>query len=414
MKRAAFCLTLALMVFAFFSSPARASEIQVRIIGPDDLTALGSGIEQSIAARCIAKGVTLDDYPGLSVTILQMGDVLSFDAILSSKPPRAFHSDLRSTSEITRAIDEMIAELFTGPVEIPETTTAPAPGPGTPAKAGADIELPFIATSLALQGDSLFVSDRKTLYILKDAQAQPLWAAPGMYEIFRIYPYKDSILALTRYGSTFTSYQIVQGKISRQWNNAVIPVGNSLVSSQIKTDLSIPDWINRWTTPTTLEGEPLQLPGDRDFPTMIIGEVLSSHDGPEVITYNRFTQLETQGSGKPLWASDRNTSPLPLYVEQEKEGDIRPDRYYMMPRILTRDGDIIAINNDRGMSKIFGNILKFYGSDIVAFSPDRPDLDEKTLYHIRKYYCMDIALSDTTLIVLLIRDKNSLVQFIDL
>ena len=112
MKRAVLCLLLPFLIITLFTSVACAEEVQISIIGGEDLTSLAPGIKQTVTARCIAKGVNLDDYPGFSISILQMGDALSFDAILATTPPRAFHSDLTDKSGMSAAIDEMITKLF--------------------------------------------------------------------------------------------------------------------------------------------------------------------------------------------------------------------------------------------------------------------------------------------------------------
>ena len=86
----------------------------------------------------------------------------------------------------------------------------------------------------------------------------------------------------------------------------------------------------------------------------------------------------------------------------------------MMPRVLIRNGEFITINNDRGMSKIFGNVVLYTGADILAFSPEKSDFEDRVLTHIRQYYCADIALRDTTLIALVITKKESYVRMFDL
>ena len=404
MKSAALCLSFAFILLSFFTSFAYATEVQVSIIGGEDLTSLAPGIKQTITARCIAKGVNLDDYPGLDISVLQMGEALSFDAILKSTPPRAFHTDLKDRSGITLAIDEMITKLF---FEVPVIQQRPQTARAAsrePEQSREDIRLPFIATSLIVQGGSVYVSDKKTIYILNDAEAKPWWSTPGNDHIFRIYAHEDSIIALVKRGHIFNTYQIEQGKILQHWNNAVIPIGNSLVSSQIISDTNVHDGINSWNEPSILEGDPLLLPNGVDLPTIALGDLMPSHKGPEIIAFDR-SNLLTIKTGD-------NT--LPLFLEQDIYVDDPPARYYMKPRILIRDGEVITIQNDRGMSKIFGNVVLYTGADILTFSSGKSYLEDRILTHIQRFYCADIALNDSTLLALVIKKKESSVRFFDL
>ncbi|HOO46641.1 MAG TPA: hypothetical protein PLM29_10460, partial [Deltaproteobacteria bacterium] len=87
-------LSSALISFIFFASILYAADPRVEVIGTDDLVSLKAGIEKSIIARCISQGINLDANPELTITIFQLGDIISFDAVLDSQPPRAFHTDL--------------------------------------------------------------------------------------------------------------------------------------------------------------------------------------------------------------------------------------------------------------------------------------------------------------------------------
>lgn len=414
MKRVILCLLLPFIIITLFSSAACAGEVQVSIIGEEDLTALAPGIKQTVTARCIARGVNLDDYPGISISILQMGDALSFDAILGTTPPRAYHTDLTDKSGMSAAIDEMITKLF---FATPAVQQQPQTVPAAPQQSGQtreDIELPFIATSLTVLDAAIYISDEKTIYILKDAKAEPWWQATGKNRIFRIYTHKDSIIALVKRDNIFNTYQIKEGQILQRWDTAVIPIGTSLVSSQITSDTDMPDGIATWEELSIVAGDLPLLPEGVDIPTVALGDILPSHQGPETISFNRTNYLTVNRGGKTLWSSETAISPLPLFLEHDIYADDPPVRYYMRPRILVQDGEVITIQNDRGMSKIFGNVLLFDGADILAFSAKNSDFEDRSLTHIRKYYCADIAIHDKTLIALVIKKKESAVRFIDL
>jgi len=103
-----------------------------------------------------------------------------------------------------------------------------------------------------------------------------------------------------------------------------------------------------------------------------------------------------------------------MFIEKEINTEDPPARYYMMPRILVDNGEIITIGNDRGMSKFFSNIIMFTGFEILAFSNKGLRFEDRTLVQMKKYYCADIALEDRSLLALIIAKDNSFVQFIDL
>lgn len=414
MKRSVLSLALILIFLSSFVSSIYAGEVRVDIMGAEDLTRLAPGIQNSIIARSIAKGICLEDYPELDVTILEMGDTLSFDAILKTTPPRGFHSDLNETSGITVAIDDMIARLFDQTPAVrqePEQTPAENHAAQQPGK---EIKLAFVATSVISQGSTLYISDAKTLYKIKDERPQAEWNTKGNDEIFRLFSYGDSIIALVKRGHIFNTFQIKEGKTVKHWNKAVIPIGNSLVSSQLTSDTDLPDAINIWPHPVSIAGETYPVPGDADLPSMIMGDIMRSYSGNEFINFNRRGHLSIENNGQTVWSSATDISPLPLYVEQDIYADDPPQRYYMMPRILMRNGDLITINNIRGLSKVFGNIILYTGSDILAFTPEKSDTEGRSVSHIQEHYCADIALNGSTLIALIINNKKSYVRMFDL
>lgn len=106
-----FSIIILLLLF-LIACPAFALDVAVDVKGPQDLVSLKDGLAKTITARCLAKNVDAGGA-ALNVSLFQMGNVISLDAILSSKPPKAFHRDLKSADELSGAIDAMIAELFT-------------------------------------------------------------------------------------------------------------------------------------------------------------------------------------------------------------------------------------------------------------------------------------------------------------
>jgi hypothetical protein len=408
MKRTALSIFFVLIFFAAYIPAAYSMEVTVDIIGTEDLLSLKPGIKQSITARCIAKGIDLDSYSNLSVTVSQLGDVLSFDAILDSTPPRAFHQDLKDKSEISLAINSMIETVFIDVREIP----VKGPTGATESTAIPEIPLPFLATSLTVLNESTYISDSSIIYLLDGAETTPWWNCPDKGYIFRIWAYKKSIIALVRHIDKLHTYQIVEGKTVQHWNKPVVPVADSLLSSQIIFDTDFTGDAFKWQKPETIEGDHLPVPEGIDLPSVIIRDVMPTHEGDEIISFNNLSRLVIKNGSKTRWSSDLKISPLPLFIEAESKDT--PVRYYLKPRILEMNGDIITISNDRGMSKIFENIIMFDACDILIFSRQNSEFEDRVLTNVRSYYCSDIALKDSTLIALIIKKKDSYVKFIDL
>ncbi|HPP45620.1 MAG TPA: hypothetical protein PK446_07495, partial [Methanomassiliicoccaceae archaeon] len=176
MKRT--CVWVVVLLLFVAAGPARAAvDVTVEMTGADNFIRLKDGISKTIAARCLAAGLS---DAALSVSLLELGDTISFDAVLNSRPPRAFHRDVRSLGEISGVIDQMIAELMASSAQAPAAqadTVLPAPArsplvevPPPPAP-GTGLELPFAATSLAVLDGTVYVSDAKTLYRMEGAEA---------------------------------------------------------------------------------------------------------------------------------------------------------------------------------------------------------------------------------------------------
>ncbi len=407
-------LSSALISFIFFASILYAADPRVEVIGTDDLVSLKAGIEKSIIARCISQGINLDANPELTITIFQLGDIISFDAVLDSQPPRAFHTDLREISELSIAIDNMISSIFSAPPSPRQSQQPVQTEPEPVSKVRKEIDLPFIATSITVHNGSIYVSDKKTIHIIKDMSAEPWWNTPGNEDIFRIYSYQDSIIVLVKKSNDFNTFLINQDKTVQHWKKPVIPVGESLAFSQITSDTDIPDGINMWSKPSYMDGTPIKVPRNADFLSLTLGEILPEKQNQEALTYDKNGCLTISTAEETVWSSSTKISPLPMFIEKEINTEDPPARYYMMPRILVDNGEIITIGNDRGMSKFFSNIIMFTGFEILAFSNKGLRFEDRTLVQMKKYYCADIALEDRSLLALIIAKDNSFVQFIDL
>ncbi len=428
MKKSSACLVL-LLSLLIASGTAHAFTVVVEMTGAEDFVGLKEGIQKTITARCLANNVAGQAGETLSVSLVQLGETISFDAVLDSKPPRAFHRDVGSRGEISGVIDQMIGEIFTVAASAPPAWSgAPSAAPAedalieipAPPAAESGIELPFVATSMAALGGTLYVSDEKTLYRMEGNVAVPCWSPPGTARIYRLYPYRDSLLAVTNRRDSFITYQIRDSKTVQSWERCVVPLGGTLVMSRLLTDSILPDGTNYWEEPATVNGEGYAFPQGFDFVSAWTADIYPGQEGSELVAFDKLGRLTILNGSDRLWVSDTKVASLPLYFEN-KTGAVKmekkdgPDsRYYLMPRMLEHRGGIITIANDQGLMRFLRNVKLYNSSRILVFSPDKTGFSERDLAVVRKHYCADIALDRDDLIILIVKKSTSLIRRIGL
>lgn len=402
----------------FFSIPAAfCLEVTVDIKGPQDLTAMKEGIAKTITARCLAKDIKTEADSSLNVSIIQLGDTLSFDAILETKPPRAFHRDLKGTGELSPAIDQMIGEIFAAPPMKPSAGTGPIFQ--EPSRdASPEVKLPFTATSIAVLKDVIFVSSEDAVYRIDGGKAKTYWTPPASSRIYRLYSHQEMLLAVTVSSNSFASYLIKDGRTIKTWKSCVVPLKDGLIASRIFTDQDLPDGINRWSKPEAVEGNPGQVPEGSDILSMLVSDVSPLAEGDEIVTIDKSDKLTVLNGKTTLWTSDTKLGTLPYYlITKEKGPQARKEaqiRYYLGPRIVMQGKDIITIGNVEGMTKIFGNVKMYDSSRILAYTRDESEFNERELATIRNYYCSDIALDKGQVLALVVKKSASYIQRIDL
>ena len=415
MKRPFICLFFLSLLIA--SSPSRAIEVVVEMTGPEDFVQLKDGIRKTITARCLAADASPGDEAALRVSLIQLGETISFDAVLDSQRPKAFHRDVGSRGELSGVIDLMIEELLVGKTR---PTAVPSPAPeekplvevAAPPPIESGIELPFIATSLAVLEGTVFVSDGKTLYRMEGDRAVPCWNTPGSARIYRIYTYRDSLLAVANRRESFHTYRIRGSETVQNWERCVIPLGDTLVMSRLMTDPMLSDGVNSWENPVTNTGEAYEFPQGFDFVSAQVADVVPSQSGLETIAFDRLGRVTLLNGKNPLWTSEAKLATLPLYFKNKVNG---PDaRYYLMPRILPYENGVITIANEQGPWKFLGNVKYYSSSRILMLDPGKSGDNERDLVTIRNHYCADIALDEGGLIVLVVKKSTSLMQRIDL
>lgn len=413
---------MALFLFLLMTCPAFGLDVSVDIKGSQDLMSLKDGLTRTITARCVSRNVNVEDKAALNVSIFQMGSTISLDAILSSKPPKAFHRDLKSTDELSAAIDAMIAEIFTSapPAAV---QAAPVVKP-SPKDSKPELKLPFEGSSLIFLGDTLFVSSNDTIYKIEGGTPKPWWKAPKGIQIFRLYPYRDSIVAVASTTSNFFSYLLKDGNKVKSWNYCVIPSGDGLISSKPTTPADLSDDRTLWTKTKAVDGSPRLYPENTDILSLLTGDV-SPEAGEETIAFDAMNHVVILSGKKTLWASDRKISTLPFYVQNRQgaganslskkaQTDFGDVRYYLMPRVVLKGKEIITIANLEGASGLFGKVKIYEGTKIVAFTPQDSEFEEKGLWEMQNSYCTDITLDKGNVLALIVKKSTSFIQRVDL
>lgn len=409
---------LSFMVCLIVPALAFSMEAVVEITGPQELTSLKSGIEKSVITRCIAKGIALEKYQKITISISKLGDIISFDALLDAKPVRAFHKDLKDTSALSATLDEMIDEIFseTGRPQADEQKVSKAL---TDQESAPKIVLPFIATSIAALGDRIYVSDTKTVYELKDEKTTPLWKAPGKNEILRIYPYGGSIIVLAKIMNDCRTFMILGKETKERWSKAVIPLGSGLVSTNLTFDRIYGTIPYVWSKATQVAGSSPQIPDGLDVISALSSEAMTSSTGTRIITYNPKGTMVVSDGKSILWTDDINAGNAPQFIEdlpvdRGYSGEEPVIRYYLKPRMVSFGSKIVTFRNSLGSSRIVSGLNLFEYSQVLAYTQTGDSFTKNELATFPDSYCPDITVIQGKVAALLVKNKLTYVQFLGL
>jgi hypothetical protein len=405
-------IVFVLCMVAFFYSPVaiHAMEVTVDIAGSQELGSLKAGIEKTVIARCIAKGIPVESYKKLNITISKLGDVISYDALLDTAPPKAFHKDLKDTSTISGTIDEMIGTIFIAAA--PKTQTSILPGTAQKSIVGSKIKLPFIATSIASLGEKIFVSDMSTVYELKGEKASPVWHTPGKVEILRIYPYEETLIVLAKNGNYFRTFKIKDAKTLDRWDKAVVPLGQGLILSELNSDLDMSERPYTWVEAKQIAGSSPQIPKGLDITAAVSSEISPTSQGSEILSYTEENRLAVSSGRSILWKASTDAGIVPSFIEDAK---IKPPvRYYLKPRIVITGGRIITFKNEQGLGRMLVRFNLFESSKILVYTASGEEFEEAIVATFPESYCSDITLASGKVAALIVKEKNSYLQFLDL
>jgi hypothetical protein len=409
---------LTFMVCLLVPALAFSMEATVEITGPQELTSLKSGIEKSVITRCIAKGIALEKYQKITISLSKLGDIISYDALLDTKPARAFHKDLKDTSALSATIDEMIDAIFPEAVKLqvaePQISKAPTGQESAP-----KIMLPFIATSIAAIGDRIYVSDAKTVYELKSEKTYPLWKAPGNNEILRIYPYGESIIVLAKLMNDCTTFMISGKETKERWGKAVIPLGNGLVSTNLTFNRIYGTIPYLWSKATQVAGSSPQIPDGLDVISSLSSEGITSSTDTRIITYNPKGTMVVSNGKSIIWADDTNAGNAPQFIEdlpvdRSYTGGDPVIRYYLKPRMVMLGSKIITFRNSQGTTRIVSGLNLFEYSQVLVYTQTGDDFTKNELATFPDSYCPDIIVIQGKIAALLVKNKVSFVQFLGL
>lgn len=418
-----------LIATLFFLLPLTlmAIDATVEINGPAELVKLKPGIEQSLQARLIAQGINPTSSNNLTLTITQLGESLSFDAILAGVPPKAFHKDIKGVETLSPAIDEMLAALFGATAPL-----APLQKPPSTQVTAKTIELPFLATSITTLDQTIYISDRSAIYMLQGEKPVVWWKVPDKDTILRISAYQDSIMVLTNqeehtllnHPDRFVSYRIRDGRIIQSWNSAVLPTAGGLISAVLKIAPDITFQANRWSLASAVDGQPTILPAGTDIIATIIQDIEPLNPGPEIISFSPSGKLRIANSKETIWASEASFATLPLSLQEEyvsETGSIdssdtktRTQYYFLPPRIIVYHGITMTIDNNAGLWGVLENAKVYKSSQIRSYTWTGTDFDERILYKTSLGYCTDITVQNDTLLALIVRKKVTLLTFTSL
>ncbi len=410
-----------LLVVACLLAPAAAlgMDVSVEITGPPELAALKPGIEKTIPARCMSKGIDTKAFGRLAVTVTALGDVISYDAVLDTTPPRAFHRDIRDASALSGTIDEMITALFKGHEAAPDSPAA-AVQPPKDQESRPRVMLPFMATSIAAAGEHTWVSDSSTVYELTGDKTTPVWKARGNNRILRIYPYEGSIIVLAKIMDTVQTFRIHGSELAERWSKAVIPLGNGLISTGLTFDTMIyrPTGYH-WSRAAQIQGSSPQIPEGLDILSVTAADFRQSSPGHEILSYNTAGRMVLSDGETILWTEDEDAGITPHYIEQERvergdgEGEI-PARYSLRPRAVAHGDRIVTFRNNQGMARFVPRSNLFESAKVVLYMPSGDGFTRSELAEIPRGYCIDIAVTQNRAAVLVVQDKNVFVQYIGL
>jgi hypothetical protein len=443
-----FVLMISLGTLFFITSQLSAMNINTQINGPDELKNQKDAINKTVETRCLANGVDMGKFNNLGIHINKLGDAYSFDAILDSTPPKAFHKDMKSINDLTSTIDEMISSLFS--VQPPSTSVAPV-------DKIKDTKLNFKATSIILFNNNIYVSGDNTIYSINDGKATPWWSYKGPGPVLRMWPYKDTIIALVKYNGgynqdVFLTHQIKDGATINTWTGVVLPLGNGLAKADISMPPDLTQEINRWSSTKSIDGNPDLMPITMDPLASIRADIMPWSSGNEIITfspsngkllvYSKDMKNPKQSSKswwektkgaftlsdadkKALWASETQFSRLPLYLEQiyietksshSEDAETREQEvdYFLPPRIIADSNYMLTIDNNQGLWGMLDKVTIYKSCQIRVYTWNVNDFTETMPLKSTLGYCVDIVVNGDKILALIVTDEGTLLRTVSL
>jgi hypothetical protein len=120
-----------------------------------------------------------------------------------------------------------------------------------------------------------------------------------------------------------------------------------------------------------------------------------------------------------LWTDDTDAGITPQFIEDElvlrgSSENEPPARYYLKPRIASLGSKIITFRNGQGSTKVLPRLNLFEYTQILVYTPSGNEIIKDELAFFPDSYCSDIAISQGKVTALIVKNKNTYMQFLGL
>ena len=130
-------------------------------------------------------------------------------------------------------------------------------------------------------------------------------------------------------------------------------------------------------------------------------------------------KLAVGNSKSVLWTDDTANTQTPQFIDEDKDSvsynrGEPPARYNLKPRILAYGDKIITFRNEQGAAKMVPGLNLFDYSQILIYSPSGDEFTREELATFPESYCSDIAMVQGKIAALIVKNRDTYVQFLGL
>jgi hypothetical protein len=213
---------------------------------------------------------------------------------------------------------------------------------------------------------------------------------------------------------------MIQGAETKErWNKAVIPLGAGLVSTNLTFDKIYGTIPYVWSRVTQVAGSSPQIPKGLDIISATLVGAESSSADTSVMSYNFDNIMVVSNVKSILWTDETNAGITPQFIEDElvlrgSSQDEPPARYYLKPRIASLGSKIITFRNGQGTARMLPRLNLFEYTQILVYTPSGDAFIKDELAVFPDSYCSDITIAQGKVAALIVKNKNTYVQFLGL